>query len=62
MRYSIKIDVWKYDKYGEPDETKTVGDYYSKEAAEADIKVIEFRLMCAGYDRIKLGVVEIQDG
>jgi hypothetical protein len=63
MRYSIKIDVWKFgNKYGKPDETKTVGDYYTQEAAEVDMKTIEFRLMYAGYDKIRLEVIEIQDG
>lgn len=60
MSYSIKIDVWKTKDniYGNPDETKTVGEYYSSEAAEIDEKDIEFRLMCAGYRRIKLEIIE----
>ena len=63
MRYSIKIDVWKCgNKYGEPDETKIVGDYYTQEAAEIDMKTIEFRLMCSGYDKIRLGVAEKKNG
>ncbi len=59
MNYSIKVDVWKTkDFYGAPDETKSVGDYCSQEAAEVDIKNIEFRLACAGYCRFKLTIIE----
>lgn len=60
MNYLIKIDVWKTkgNIYGEPDETKTVGEYYSSEAAEVDVKEIECRLACAGYRRFKLEIIE----
>lgn len=63
MNYSIKIDVWrtKDNIYGNPDETKTVGEYYSVEAAEVDVKDIELRLMSAGYRRIKLEIIEKED-
>ena len=60
MKYSIKIDVWK-DKenvYGEPDETKTVGEYFSEEAAEADISILSFRLACAGYAKIEFEIID----
>ena len=60
MSYSIKIDVWKTKNsiYGEPDETKTTGEYYSSKAAEVDVKDIEYRLACAGYRRFKLEIIE----
>lgn len=63
MSYSIKIDVWKTkdNVYGNPDETKTVGEYYSYEAAEVDEKYIELQLMCAGYRRIKLEIIEKEE-
>ena len=63
MSYSIKIDVWKTKDniYGNPDETKTVGEYYSYDAAEVDVKYIELRLACAVYSRIKLEIIEKEE-
>lgn len=63
MSYSIKIDVWKTKDsiYGNPDETKTVGEYYSYDAAELDVKYIKLRLACAGYRRIKLEIIEKEE-
>ena len=60
MKYSIKIDVWKGKEnvYGDPDETKTVGEYFSVEAAEADISALSFRLACAGYAKFDLEIVD----
>lgn len=58
MRYSIKLNTWKEKKNGFPDESKVIGDYYSLDAAEADADIIEFRLVCAGYSKIHLEIIE----
>lgn len=60
MRHSIKINIWK-DKenvYGEPDETTTVGEYFSTEAAEADISTLSLRLACAGYAKFDFEIID----
>ena len=60
MKFAIKVDVWKNNnKYGEPDENKTVGEYYSEDAAKVDVEMIKLRLMCVGYQRIQLEIIVV---
>ena len=60
QKYTIRIRIWKQNKYGDPDENACVGEYFSENAAYADMEVLRFICMSYGVERFTFEVEEKQ--
>ena len=59
--YQIKIELWKNNKYTVPDETRYVGKYLTKEAAQIDAQEIQQRIIYSlSYERFRLDIIETE--
>ena len=59
--YQIKIELWKNNKYTVPDETRYVGKYLTKEAAQIDAQEIQQRIIYSlGYERSRIEIIETE--
>lgn len=60
QKYTIRIRIWKQNKYGDPDESVCVGEYFSENAAYADMEVLRLICMSYGVKRFTFEVIEKQ--
>ena len=56
--YTLKLQIWYRDKYGDPDEDRFFGEYFSEEAAQKDAETLEFNSMFNGWSRVRIRVCE----
>lgn len=57
--YTIKVSLWKKNKYSEPDEIRYVGEYLTAEAANIDTKEIHDRIYYSAiYVRVVIEITE----
>lgn len=60
QRYTIRIHMWKQNKYGDPEESICVGEYFSENAAYADMEVLRLICMSCVVKRFTFDVIEKQ--
>lgn len=56
--YTLKLKVWRRNKYGEPDETRFFGEYFSKDAVLKDVEALQFRFMFCGWDKFSIEICD----
>lgn len=57
--YKLKVDLWKNNKYGNPDETHYAGEYITTDAAQIDSAELHKRLVFScGYKRIRIEIIK----